>query len=208
MSWFRRPKKTDPTARDVLSLERMAELTARLEELSAKDTDFKVFGAESHRYQLNPRLSEDELNWFEAEYAVTLPADYRSFLTCVGNGGAGPNYGLLSLEQAVLQCGERSRAFLTASFPLTERFNPYTATEPLVGVDEDFPNDQYRRGSLTLSHQGCGNYDLLVISGPQRGQVWSDGRSSDHGFVPHRRSFYEWYNWWLLESIGRLWRKY
>src|SRR5207253_5786756 len=34
-------------------------------------------------------------------------------------------------------------------------------------------------GSIALSHQGCGYYWLLVVSGPERGTVWEDNRPTD-----------------------------
>lgn len=63
------------------------------------DKDFQVFGAQKHQYRLNPVVSPAQIKAFEQKYHVQLPEEYVFFLTHVGNGGAGPYYGLYSLEQ-------------------------------------------------------------------------------------------------------------
>ena len=48
-----------------------------------------IFGAGGHGFVLNPPLPEDEAIAFEQRHAIRLPADYRHFITQIGNGGAG-----------------------------------------------------------------------------------------------------------------------
>ena len=86
----------------------IAEIQTKLDRLRNLDRQFAVFGSATHKYHLNPCLSESELQQFEAEYGVKLPEDYRHFLKYIGNGGAGPDYCFLSLQ------GDRdvSRPFL------------------------------------------------------------------------------------------------
>jgi hypothetical protein len=52
------------------------------------------------RYELEPALSEGQVRLFEQRYNVTLPESYRSFVTAVGDGGAGPQHGLWPLNRA------------------------------------------------------------------------------------------------------------
>ncbi len=52
-----------------------------------------------------PRLTEAQLEAFEAAYGVTLPAEYRWFLRELGDGGPGPAYGLLALTSQGLDLG-------------------------------------------------------------------------------------------------------
>ena len=60
----------------------------------------QVFGSQAHRFRLHPPLPEVEVAAFEARHRVSLPAEYRGFLTHVGNGGAGPYYGQFPLGTA------------------------------------------------------------------------------------------------------------
>src|SRR5512142_2282534 len=53
-----------------------------------------TFGATSHLFLLNPPLPEADVISFERRHKVSLPDDYRRFITEIGNGGAGPYYGV------------------------------------------------------------------------------------------------------------------
>src|SRR5215813_12558694 len=70
-----------------------------LERVRAAGPSFGIFGEEAHGYELYPPLLEEELSAFESEHGIRLPHDYRHFLTSVGNGGAGPYYGLFKLGE-------------------------------------------------------------------------------------------------------------
>lgn len=54
-----------------------------------------------HQYKFNSCLNESDIASFEQKFGVKLPEEYRDFLLIVGNGGAGPDYGILSLEQSL-----------------------------------------------------------------------------------------------------------
>ena len=47
--------------------------------------------------QLNNPVSEPDVASFEQKHGISLPPDYREFITRVGNGGAGPFYGVFAL---------------------------------------------------------------------------------------------------------------
>jgi hypothetical protein len=50
--------------------------------------------AELHHYELLATIAEREVRSLEGRYGIQLPADYRLFITELGNGGAGPGSGL------------------------------------------------------------------------------------------------------------------
>jgi hypothetical protein len=93
--------------------------------LRVRDRERALFGAESHKHGLLPRLDEAEVDAVEAAIGVSLPAAYRRYVTEVSSGGMGPGYGLPWLP-ALLYPPER------------ERF-PYEAA-----ADRIFPDDEAR----------------------------------------------------------------
>jgi hypothetical protein len=70
-----------------------------LDDLDRRDRRRKVFGANGHDYELRPPLPAPVIQAFEMQHSVMMPEDYRYFLTEVGNGGAGPYYGVFPFGQ-------------------------------------------------------------------------------------------------------------
>lgn len=155
-----------------------------LHRLRAADTRFRVFGSQWHRYQLGPVLSEAKLAAFESANGIRLPEDYRGFLSEVGNGGAGPFYGLEPLDPFGR---DRSRPFPQVA-----------ATDTLSAEESDRlrDRDEYP-GVLGFCHQGCAIYSYLVVNGPSYGTIW-DGRED---FFPTGLTFGVWYRRWLERAL-------
>jgi len=66
-----------------------------LGDLDRRDPRRRIFGAEVHQYRLNPPLPVAVIEAFEGRHGLSLPKDYRHFMTEIGDGGAGPYYGVL-----------------------------------------------------------------------------------------------------------------
>lgn len=75
---------------------RLIKLVDRAREL---DTEFKVFGSDKHQYRFNTVTALSIVRDFEKRHSITLPKAYVEFLTQVGDGGAGPDLGLYSLDE-------------------------------------------------------------------------------------------------------------
>ena len=75
-------------------------LHKQLKRAGEADWDLSRFGTDQHKYQLKPPASEEAVAAFEARFHVSLPEGYRDFLLWMGNGGAGPFYGLYRLGEA------------------------------------------------------------------------------------------------------------
>ena len=174
-------------------------MKALLRRMQAEDPDFRVFGAEQHRYLLGPTLTESELLAFEQQHGIRLPSEYRLFLAEAGNGGlgpdaprsfmgksgAGPFYGLLTLGDAAEDCT------LSQPFPFTEATEALPEEVVWAQMDSDlFPGVL---GALALCHYGSGLVCYLVVNGPAYGTVWQ-GREN---FYPMAESFDVWYGDWL-----------
>ncbi len=206
-------------------LERLQSIRPRLQELVRLDPDFEVAEAQSHRYELAPPLSETEVTSFETAHNIVLPADYRAFLLEVGSAGAGPGYGLNAPGNAQhLESETLPEGLLATPFPLRDWLDLTNNLDNLSPA-QIFSNS-WVAGSVFLCHYGCGIYDLLVVSGKERGHVWTDDRINQFGIFPvapnreqfgqsqedaqlftiaesqtERTTFLGWYEWWLDWSL-------
>jgi hypothetical protein len=173
----------------------------RLAALRRADRKLTAFGARQHRYLLGPSLTEAGVADFEERHGVTLPHEYRTFLLEVGDGGAGPYYGVYRLDGAdAEEFGEpeRTSGFLATPFPHTQDWNPnpHYPCPTWMDDDEHF-DDCWITGSMALCHFGCGAVFRLVTTGACRGQVWFDDRGSDGGLSHAAPDFRAWHLEWL-----------
>jgi hypothetical protein len=207
-------------------------LIQHLEHVRASGSSFGIFGEDSHSYELNPTLSEGAMSGFEAQHGIRLPEDYRQFLTRVGNGGAGPYYGLFRL-------GEMDDGFdygpwgdfvgrLSSPFPHSEAWNDLTGkpddqaameSAEYDGLIEAFDRRYYETrqvdGAIPICHLGCALRHWLVITGPEAGNVWCDDRADYEGLHPlvahgrDRTTFFGWYRDWLDDVLSKvqLWER-
>lgn len=80
-----------------------------------RDPTYRIFGADRHRWQFAEPTDMREIRNFEKNMKITLPKALVRYLTELGNGGAGPDYGIYSLEKM-----REENAFLpqTANLPV------------------------------------------------------------------------------------------
>jgi hypothetical protein len=170
---------------------------------------------EYYGLSLNPKATDAEVDEFERQHRVGLPADYRTFVTEIGNGGCGPGtiHERLYPFQSSGGPGRRGES-LCRPFPLAE---PPAGLErwPPVPVNEDILW-HYRSGLLVLSHYGCGILACLVVCGARHGEVWIDDFANGGLILPAQGSwvvsppasgggpsFAEWYEGWLDQQLER-----
>ncbi|AJT69020.1 hypothetical protein T261_7422 [Streptomyces lydicus] len=161
---------------------------------------------ESHRVLLGPPMPESRVVAFEEQYGIRLPPCYRSFLTTIGNGGIGPDHGLLHLDDwdyVVLGAPIRPD-HLSTPFPLSP-------TDPAPGPDwyhafgpawlDDDDAEPYP-GTIALTTRGCSLYTLLVVTGPARGRVVDVNLEFDVDApsFTHDTDFLAWYERWLDQT--------
>lgn len=179
---------------DIVSPAQILDLKRLIDTLRERDREYRVFGSGGewggHHYLLRPPLAERQLVEFERRYGVKLPRDYRLFLSLVGDGGAGPFYGVIPLVEA-----SRS-SDLSAPFAWTDKHRLQT--------EEEFKLWNRRPGYLEICHHGCGYYDLLVVRGATAGSMWQDITAAKPEFFPLHKTFYEWYLDWAEEKLRML----
>lgn len=182
------------------------------------DREFNAFGSIHHKYQLNKTITEVELVKFENIHRISLPKEYREFLKHIGNGGAGPYYGLEPLENGRFADldykSEENLIDLSKPFPHTEQWNLD------LGEQTDDNEEEYRKkedeyfdinwinGLLRISNFGCGVHISIVVNGSEYGNIWVDDRSNDQGIYPDpysekeaRIQFFDWYESWLDKEL-------
>ncbi|MBN3870475.1 MAG: SMI1/KNR4 family protein [Nostoc sp.] len=180
-------------------MNKILQLKKKLSQLALLDATFQVFGSESHEYQLKPCLSNKDIQVFESRYNIRLPSEYRNFLLEIGNGGAGPGYGLsglLGIEYEDIipeKLYQENYEILSKPFPLTEAWNDLdliVKNNPgCVANSDAYFDDQFIQGTVTITNYGCGIYAMLVITGEQSGRIWIDDRTNDNGIYPACLSF-------------------
>ncbi|MFG1810922.1 SMI1/KNR4 family protein [Streptomyces sp. NPDC049040] len=191
-----------------------------------------AYGARGHHFRLADPLSEADVSEAEAQWGVSLPEGYRGFLLEVGAGGAGPGYGLSTLGRVATgwlwdDTGgagtrhDRLRHPCPSAEHSSRRQAEHAGREPDESAfeDEDAYANAYRAwleeddalftwstsGAVNLSHEGCGYCYWLIVSGPERGRMWHDGRPGDGTFSPLGTpgtpvGFLDWYLDWVEKS--------
>ncbi|MEO3771220.1 HEAT repeat domain-containing protein [Micromonospora sp. B9E7] len=180
----------------------LSRIGAQLNMVAASPLRFlTAFGAKTHGYQLRPPPPESRVSSFETQHGIALPEGYRRFILGLGDGGAGPGYGLLSLADAYEQVSDSFAGHLAAPSP----FVPGTRYEPdwwdgFWGPD-DRPDPQ--QGTLAIVHHGCTSYTLLVVSGPGWGRLVNvDLNGAPAPYVLEDEDFLSWYERWLDELVA------
>jgi Leucine-rich repeat (LRR) protein len=206
-----------------MSQNRLSQIQDKLQELIKKDAKRKIFGADKdssgHGYHLNPIRPKLDLNVFESANQITLPEEYRTFITQIADGGAGPYYGLLSLERGI----EEAKAYstnentpiensFTTDFPVskkeTDKFMAYYSKCIKNGQDDAI---KYMKipvpltGVIFLSDYGCGWSYFLVVKGELAGTIWFHGDYLCPSFADGKLwNFFDWYEDWLDNSLEEL----
>lgn len=145
--------------------------------LAAKEDPLcRIFGADKHQYQFAPPASPEEVQAMQQRLGVTFPEDYVTYLTRLGNGGAGPQYGLYSLEQLALW-NEHLPDPVSRETWLDSRLTPgrwmqaVRKFNALAEEDADAVFHRMTHGALIIGTQGCTVDTLLLCSGEDAGKI-------------------------------------
>ena len=211
-----------PTPPDIE--ERLARIAERLDEVRGLDRDLITFGAAKHRYRLNPPTSQQQVTAFESQYGIHLPEGFRAFVTQLGNGGAGPWYGLEPLENGILDDLDLKSGAIDPGSPFPHETAWNLDLERHDGSDDEPPDDdchdsvveeyfdpKWVQGAIRIANFGCGVSLNLVVNGPEYGNIWVDDRGNDGGVYPdpffgrtNRTDFLTWYEIWLERTESEL----
>jgi hypothetical protein len=157
--------------------------------------DRSAFGCGWHRFRKGPRCSRDDLGAFESRWEISLPVEFKTVLTEVGNGCGGPYYGLSPLESwsQPWDISELDSAILSRPF------------------DPTGPRDRgLHAGAMRICNVGCEHYLLLVVTGRHAGEIWHDAGEDGIRSFPmldsggRTASFSSWLSDWIDAPPGEL----
>ena len=202
--------------------EQLHRIQQKLSQAKAADKDLQVFGASSHKYHLNPPLTEAEVLAFEKKYGLQLPECYRAFMLTIGDAKAkksdfiaGPYYGLYafgtSLDSLLY---EKIETYLKAPCNLSPDMTQEeweTLSDPLLPSEEDEEDDDDKYfaerakvfgGLLPLGSQGCTYEHALVLNGKYAGRVVNVDLDLAQPKFAFEANFLDWYERYLDEVIS------
>ena len=206
--------------------EQLLRIQQKLAQAKAADKDLEVFGASSHKYHLNPPVSEAEVLAFEEKYGVSLPEDYRAFVQTIGDANAqkldtiaGPYYGLYAFGTQVNDLVyDQAETYLKAPCALSPEMTEEeweTLSSPLLTKEEEetegegVTKEDYTQqcgkvfgGLLPLGSQGCAYYHALVLTGPYAGRVVNVNWDLLKPVFAFETNFLDWYERYLDEVIS------
>jgi hypothetical protein len=168
---------------------------------------------------------------FESRHGISLPEDYRHFITEIGDGGVEPSYGVLPFgkdddgrdwEGGGLVGDPGSPFRHTAAWNLPDSFwagepdwppdTPVEEQDRLMDawdreVEAHYWNPAIMDGAIPICHKGCALRQWLVVHGEQQGIVWDDHRADQAGIAPvldaagQPMTFADWYMAWLDDTL-------
>lgn len=193
--------------------QRLTKIIERLEVLE------REFG-----FEIGNVLSEEQVVEIEEARGIRLPPQYRAFIQTVGNGGAGPAFGLerfalVTRDRVVpdarsdgdpLDYAYYGQAVVAAACEFDGEARAFPGIEVLLDNDGAQLAKGVDDGTLRLADYGCGMSALLVLNGPHADEVWTDEPNVNAfapftkvpgepraGFTPAGASFLDWYEHWL-----------
>lgn len=204
-----------------IQVEEMQIIKEKIIKLKELDYNYTVFGSYKHKYKLNACLTEEQVINFEHLNNIRLPYGYREFLIDVGNGGAGPAYGLNGID-----VNEQKQSRLSERFLLDEGYQLEDEEEKGYNCLLDYEFDgtctkcdrkdfclqstlyygkdtdeyRYNNGTMIIVFTGCTYYNRLVLNGKHLGEIWCENQGE--GLIPSFDNFLNYYNKWLDNNLN------
>lgn len=181
------------------------------------DSEFRTFGAASHRYILLDPVSEEIVNGFESGYQIELPNCYRAFIRRLGNAGvsyqrsgAGPYFGIFPFGENVGLLMKNPEKYLRNECNLYPDMSDHYWEELTHRIhfdekisDQDYDDEMGKilGGVLLLGSQGCTFFHALIVTGKHAGRVVNVDMCLEKPKFASEKTFLDWYERWLNEIL-------
>lgn len=190
------PKALEPQPRPVWKGDSTdwVPVVEKLHRLRDLDRGCTVFGAQRHRYELKPTVSERQVVAFEKKINVAVPPGLRAFYTTIGDGGAGPFYGLYGMSEL----NRRSPAKPYPGITSLRALGAQKKAQPAKMIQANIAPSRLT-GLLAVLTAGCGIYSAVVCTGDVGRIVHFD----DDGISETDDTLVDLYLEWLDKEIAR-----
>ena len=203
----------------ILFSDQIQRIKDKLPQAKKADESLKVFGADSHKYQLKEPVTAAEVAKFEEKYGVNLPDCYKSFILQVGNGGisyaksaAGPFYGIYpfgeNVNGLIYDDTEKYLKNNCVIYPGISDQDWGVLTAKIDG-DDDISDEDYEKelgkifgGILPIGAQGCSFIHGIIINGAHKGRIVNLSLDRQTPRFTFEHNFLDWYERWLDEVIS------
>jgi hypothetical protein len=190
----------------------------KLTQAKKTDKDFKVFGASSHKYQVDHPVTIEEVSKFEDRYGIHLPDCYKSFILQVGNGGiayesaAGPFYGIYPLGKNVDELiSDNTEKYLRNDcviYPgMSDQY--WKSLNANIDNNDDISDEDLEQehgkifgGILPIGSQGCSYLHGVILNGTYKGRIVNLSIDMQQPQFTFEDNFLDWYERWLDEVIS------
>lgn len=159
-----------------------------------------------------PPLSEEQAAEFESRWGISLPGDYRRFITTVAASGSQPFYGLIAPQQEAQELDKPFDRGLDE--PVIFLYMTEEELDAFWGEEDDEKEltDNGPFGLLGLCTEGCGMDSVLVVNAARpevHGTVWFMDFANDFGLAPMRDPetgevfhFLDWLEYWADKTTA------
>lgn len=175
------------------------------------DPNYEIFGASEHQYKLNPPIRKSFVREVEKRYGFQLPEDYFKFITEIGDGGAGPDYGIRPFTSFLIRGGSptvekfnEAYRYSLANLFVPLQMQAYEVEHYAITTKEAYERNPERYfiyendddwcdtdGFFVLGTHGC-QWDFgIITAGEMYGQIFDTDNEYAYAFVSH--SFDEFY---------------
>lgn len=188
---------------------RISDIMTKMQGLVAKHP---IFTCGKFPPEWGEPLSEEEVRDFEVRNGISLPDDYRRFITTVSKGGTQPFYGLRGIDEISRGGSDEDLiADVKAKFPYTLKKPLNVAELSKEEYDSLFDVVNVDSGFIELCTEGCGLYSILIVNAEDRetyGTVWCYDFSGDAGILPladpisgKALSFLDWLEYYVERTL-------
>lgn len=183
--------------------EQIVRIRKKLIRVKNKDKNFDVFGSKKHQYNLNKPLSSEEIELFEIINNIKIPFEYRMFLSTLGNGGAGPYYGIygLDLHKKDKYLSEPCKICPSLSDWDWQSITSFRDDNSITDNEYDKSYESLFQGMLPIGTQGSTYNMMLIVNGDYYGRIVYADEDLQKPFFTYESNFLDWYERWLEEIL-------